>query len=215
MYNNFNLFVNIQVINGQLHVATLDKHDVFSIKEDFEIIGNSDVLSVVKEKLNEYYYDTNVLFILEQKEFEKTIAIRYTPLASDLDAIIKKYPGRVDFIPDWSLLGYRVYGNVNNLKQGKVYAFIKGRNDELGVEIGYPFNGLYTVMSGGTEIGFIALAKCGREFEDGSYGTTTVAEVLLKGHKPTYSYSLQCEIARLCLENYLRACDEKYHMLVA
>lgn len=208
MYSNFNVFVNIQVVNGVAYIATLDKTHVLSgILRDFEVV-KTDTLTAVTATLDTYH-NANILFILEQKELEKIAAIRQTPLASDLDARIRKYDGVVEFVTDWSLVGYRVFGDTSQLKQEQRISFIHGKNDELSLEVSYPFaNGAYTVINGGKDVGYLALAKIGRDFEDGSFGYTTVADVLLKGHKTTYDYSVQCELAKLCLENYLRANGE-------
>lgn len=214
MLSNHKIFIDIQKNNGNFHVATLDKSKpLFGIFENFEVFDDMemDVAGIIKDKLERYQFcGANILFILDEKELVKINAIRQTPLASDLNGFIEKYPGKVGFIANWSLVGYRVFGNTTNLKNGTSISFVDGKNSEFNLEVAYPFaNGIFQVVNGGPEVGFIALAKIGRAFDDNSFGYTTVIDCLFKGHKPTVSYSLQVELTRLSFRNYLRAHDEE------
>ena len=214
MLNNHKIFIDIQEVNGDFHVASLDKSKtLWGIFENREVFGGDEmnVVAIVEDKLERYQFcGANILFILDEKELVKLNAIRQTPLASDLEGVIEKYPGEVSFIANWSLLGYRVFGDTTNVKNGTSISFINGKNTELKLELGYPFaNGSFQLFNGGPEVGVIAAAKIAREFEDGSYGHTTVVDCLIKGHKPTVDYSLQVELARLSCKNYIHAHGEK------
>lgn len=216
MFYNYKLTVDIQKVNNEYHVATLDRtYDFGGTSKDFEVIGGDgvDIFTVVTDILTMYdYRGVNILFLLDQKELDKLQAIRQTALSTEtkLEYYIKSFNGTVTFIPNWSVVGYKVYGDTSKLENEDKVAFVNGKNEELGLELGYPYgNGVFQIVNGGPEVGKIALIKVAREFEDGSYGQTTVAECLIKGHKPTLDYSRQIDVARLSFENYLHAHNEK------
>lgn len=214
MLSNHKIFIDIQKVDGNLHVASLDKSKpLFGIFQNHEVFGGDEmsVVSIIEDKLTSYKFcGANILFILDEKDLTKINAIRQTPLASDLEGFIEKYPGRINFIANWSLVGYKVFGDTTHIKNGASISFVNGKNSEFNLEVAYPFaNGVFQIVNGGPEVGVVALAKVGREFEDGSYGVTTVGDCLFKGHKPTQEYSLQVEIARLSFENYLHAHNEQ------
>lgn len=214
MLSNHKIFIDIQEVNGDFHVATLDKSKpLFGIFENFEVFGGDkmSVVNIITKKLDRYQFcGANILFILDEKELIKIQAIRQTPLASDLEGFIEKYPGRINFIANWSLVGYKVFGDTTHIKNGASISFVNGKNSEFNLEIAYPFaNGVFQIVNGGPEVGHIALSKIGREFENNSYGYTTVVDCLMKGHKPTVDYSLNVEIARLSFKNYLNAHGEQ------